>query len=396
MNAQPNHIWRSIAGETSSVEVLTHIFFLLQSRLSPTPLPEISAALPPAQLDSLKSQAETLSRTPVENLTLRNVPLAPEGHAHLTPVLQLIGAILEADPAAAVSDFAGTGDILSHLPRDPAGADLPPGIPALPLHPLLPPVATEGEGIRHADTLSEPPPDAEYDIIIGNPPFRKSRSAQPLLDGVKTKSSELLFIIQALQALKPGGQAALIVPCGVLFRKNADLKVRRLLLEQQQLEAVISLPSGVFKPRTGVPTAMLVFSKNAAGTEQTWVYDMQADGFSLDNKRRSLAAGHENNNIPDIIARWRCPAQEQRRDRTEQSFLVPLAEIAGQDYQLRFPLYQEFVPEPVPDMQQILTELKEAEAASREAMQRMMKMMAELGYIPEEKTNDKIVPATGS
>jgi type I restriction enzyme M protein len=131
----------------------------------------------------------------------------------------------------------------------------------------------------------------------------------------------------------------------VLFgSSNAHKTLRRALVEEQKLEGIISMPGGVFKPYSGVSTAVVVFTKtNSGGTDQVWFYDMQADGYSLDDKRTPLANGHETNNIPDIIGRWHNRAGEGERPRTAQSFLVPRAEIAGNEYDLSINRYKEIV-----------------------------------------------------
>src|SRR5690606_26095475 len=141
-----------------------------------------------------------------------------------------------------------------------------------------------------------------------------------LLSVAKTKKTELLFLLQILRILKPGGRAAVIVPDGVLFGSSkAHRTVRQTLVEGHKLEAVVSMPSGVFKPYAGVSTGVLVFTKtNSGGTEDVWFYDMQADGFSLDDKRQPVEA----NDLPDLVARWNDRAAEAERPRTARSFVV--------------------------------------------------------------------------
>jgi len=214
----------------------------------------------------------------------------------------------------------------------------------------------ESPNIRYKDSLSEDHADDEenYTLVLANPPFAGSLDyescAKDLLQIVKTKKTELLFIVLFLRLLKAGGRAAVIVPDGVLFgSSNAHKTIRRALVEEQKLDAVISMPSGVFKPYSGVSTAVLVFTKtNSGGTDQVWFYDMQADGFSLDDKRTELdRTKHENDNIPDILARWHNREGEQQRKRTEQSFLVPKAEITANDYDLSINRYKEVIHEEV-------------------------------------------------
>jgi type I restriction enzyme M protein len=163
---------------------------------------------------------------------------------------------------------------------------------------------------------------------------------------VKTKKTELLFLALFLRLLKPGGRAAVIVPDGVLFgSSNAHKALRKMLVEDQKLDGIVSMPSGVFRPYAGVSTAVLLFTKtNSGGTDSVWFYDMQADGYSLDDKRNPLASGkHENDNLPDILKRWQRRRAEAKRARTDQSFLVPKAEIAGNDYDLSINRYKQVV-----------------------------------------------------
>lgn len=183
----------------------------------------------------------------------------------------------------------------------------------------------------------------EYSLVLANPPFKGSldydQVDKNLLSVVKTKKTELLFLAQILRILKKGGRAAVIVPQGVLFgSSNAHKALRRELVENQKLEAVISMPSGVFKPYAGVSTAILIFTKtDAGGTDKVWFYDMQADGLSLDDKRSEIA----DNDIPDIIARWKNRALENDRKRTEQSFFVPVDEIETNGWDLSINRYKE-------------------------------------------------------
>lgn len=221
----------------------------------------------------------------------------------------------------------------------------------------------------------------EYTIILANPPFKgsvdfdsiapdllralgktpKAKQAKSKTDeeGKKTtkqptEKSELLFIALMLRMLKPGGRAAVIVPDGVVFGStNAHQTLRRKLVEEQKLDAVISMPSGVFKPYAGVSTAVLLFTKtNSGGTDKVWFYDMQADGYSLDDKRNPLTKDgeepkHEQNNIPDILARWDNLAAEYKRACTEQSFMVSKDEIVANAYDLSINRYKEVVYEEV-------------------------------------------------
>lgn len=230
----------------------------------------------------------------------------------------------------------------------------------------------ENPDIQNRDALSEDHAGIEeqYTLILANPPFAGSLDyescAKDLQKMVKTKKTELLFVALFLRLLKAGGRAAVIVPDGVLFGSSkAHKALRTMLVEDQKLDAVISMPSGVFRPYAGVSTAVLLFTKtNSGGTDQVWFYDMQADGFSLDDKRNQLdLKKHETNNIPDIINRWGNLKAEAKRKRTEQSFLVPKAEIAENGYDLSINRYKEIVYEEVKydPPEKILAELKEME-----------------------------------
>ena len=189
----------------------------------------------------------------------------------------------------------------------------------------------------------------EYSLILANPPFKGSLDydgvESSLLKTVKTKKTELLFLGLMLRMLKIGGRCAVIIPDGVLFGSSkAHKQIRQTLLEQHKLEAVISMPSGVFKPYAGVSTAVIVFTKtNNGGTDNVWFYDMQADGYSLDDKRSPI----NKNNIPDVVQRFKRRDQETEHSRTEQSFLVPLQEIKDNDWDLSINRYKEIVYEEV-------------------------------------------------
>ncbi len=230
----------------------------------------------------------------------------------------------------------------------------------------------ENPAIENRDSLSEGHASVagQFSLILANPPFAGSldyeSTAKDLLEVVKTKKTELLFLALFLRLLKPGGRAAVIVPDGVLFGSSkAHKTLRRALVEEHKLDAIVSMPSGVFRPYAGVSTAILIFTKtNSGGTDQVWFYDMQADGFSLDDKRTPLDADrHHSNNLPDILARWTNRDAEAKRARTEQSFLVPKADIAGNDYDLSINRYKEVVYEKVQyePPKQILSDLKALE-----------------------------------
>ncbi|MFD2514199.1 N-6 DNA methylase [Pontibacter locisalis] len=209
----------------------------------------------------------------------------------------------------------------------------------------------ENPQLHYRDALSEANTINEaYTLILANPPFKGSLDhdsvEKSLLKTVSTKKTELLFLALMLRMLRAGGRAAVIVPDGVLFGSSkAHKAIRQELIDNQKLEAVISMPSGVFKPYAGVSTAVLIFTKtNSGGTDKVWFYDMQADGFSLDDKRNPLdVSKHENNNIPDILTRWQQREAEHNRARTEQSFMVPLADIQANAYDLSINRYKEAV-----------------------------------------------------
>ena len=182
-----------------------------------------------------------------------------------------------------------------------------------------------------------------------------------LLKVCKTKKTELLFLALFLRMLRVGGRCACIVPDGVLFGSSTAHKaIRKELVEGNRLEAVISMPSGVFKPYAGVSTAVLIFTKTGhGGTDKVWFYNMTADGFSLDDKRSPV----QSNDIPDIIARFRNLEAEKDRPRMEKSFFVPKAEIVENGYDLSINKYKktEYKPVEYPSTHEIMAELRELE-----------------------------------
>ena len=183
----------------------------------------------------------------------------------------------------------------------------------------------------------------KYTLVLANPPFKGSLDyeavSNDLLKIAKTKKTELLFLSLFIRILKPGGRAAVIVPDGVLFGSSTAHKaIRKEIIENHKLEAIISMPSGVFKPYAGVSTAIIIFTKTGAGgTNHVWFYDMKADGFSLDDKRTPI----EENDIPDIISRFNNLEAEKERKRTEQSFFVPIEELRENEYDLSINKYKE-------------------------------------------------------
>ncbi len=210
----------------------------------------------------------------------------------------------------------------------------------------------ENPDIRYKDSLAQDHGDEadKYTLILANPPFAGSldyeSTAKDLLQITKTKKTELLFQALFLRLLQTGGRAAVIVPDGVLFGSSrAHKALRKILVEDQKLDAIINMPSGVFRPYAGVSTAILLFTKtNSGGTDYVWFYDMQADGFSLDDKRTPQP---DKNDLPDILARWKNLDAEQERKRTDQSFLVPKGEIAKNEYDLSINRYKKFKYDPV-------------------------------------------------
>lgn len=247
----------------------------------------------------------------------------------------------------------------------------------------------EHPDIRNQDSLAQAhaADTAAYSLILANPPFAGSLDtdsvANDLLKIVRTKKTELLFIALFLRLLRPGGRAAVIVPDGVLFGSSrAHKTLRKLLVDRHKLDAVISMPSGVFKPYSGVSTAVLLFTRtDSGGTDHVWFYDMQADGYSLDDKRTPLGSNgeqtHAHNNIPDIVTRWADRAAEKTRKRTDQSFLVPRADIAANDYDLSINRYKEIVYDEVeydPPLT-ILAELKALEAEIQQGMAELEAML---------------------
>ena len=287
----------------------------------------------------------------------------------------------------------------------------------------------ENPAITYRDSLAQDhgTEEGRYSLLLANPPFAGSLDyenvAKDLLQTVKTKKTELLFLALFLKLLKPGGRAAVIVPDGVLFGSSTAHKtLRKMLVEEQKLDGIVSLPGGVFKPYAGVSTAILFFTKtNSGGTDQVWFYDMQADGYSLDDKRQPLLSEdklglrasknrneqllkeeHLKNNLPDVLARWRTlnPARPERshdraqstsvraepveacpeltRPRTAQSFCVRKADIAANGYDLSINRYKEVVHQQVQHRapSEILVELAKLEdeiAAGMKVLEGMLK-----------------------
>lgn len=222
----------------------------------------------------------------------------------------------------------------------------------------------EAPNISQLDSLSEDNEErGAYTLIMANPPFKgsldKETIAKDLRNTVSTTKTELLFLALFLKSLKIGGRCASIVPDGVLFgSQKAHKAIRKELIENNRLVAVISMTSGVFKPYAGVSTAILIFTRtDNGGTDDVWFYDMQADGFSLDDKREPI----KDNDIPDIIERFHNLEAEKDRARTEKSFMVPVMEIIDNDYDLSINKYKEIVYEKVeyPPTSELIAEIKD-------------------------------------
>jgi type I restriction enzyme M protein len=249
-------------------------------------------------------------------------------------------------------------------------------------------------GIEHPnliskDSLSKSNADMtdKYSLMLANPPFKGSLDydtvESSILTRVKTKKTELLFLGLMLRALKTGGRCAVIVPDGVMFgSSNAHKQIRQELIENQRLQAVVSMPSGVFKPYAGVSTAILFFTKtNSGGTDNVWFYDMQADGLSLDDKRNEI----KDNDIPDIIERWNTVSAgldevaiaELVEARTSKAFLVPFAEIKASDWDLSINRYKVIEHEEVQydSPKTVLSDIKKLDAERTVALKKLEELL---------------------
>lgn len=259
----------------------------------------------------------------------------------------------------------------------------------------------ESPDIRYRDSLAQDHAGEEekYTLVLANPPFAGSldyeNTAKDLLAVVKTKKTELLFLALFLRLLKPGGRAAVIVPDGVLFGSSkAHKELRRMLVEDQKLDAVISLPSGVFRPYAGVSTAILAFTKtNSGGTDNVWFYDVDEDGWSLDDKRTPLLPDEKlgpvpraaltpedaaKNNLPDALARWNSRATTERdRVKTDQSFCVPKSDIVAAAYDLSLNRYKEVVHDEVQHRppREILADLAKLEGEIQDGLKELEGML---------------------
>jgi type I restriction enzyme M protein len=259
----------------------------------------------------------------------------------------------------------------------------------------------EAPDISYRDSLSQEADSDEgnYTLVLANPPFAGSldyeATSKLLLQDVKTKKTELLFLARFLRLLKPGGRAAVIVPDGVLSgSSNAHKALRRNLVEGHKLDAVVKLPAGTFRPYAGVSTAILFFTRtDSGGTEDVWFYDIQADGWSLDDKRSPLLPEdkltcmpsahltpeeHVRNNLPEVLARWQSRGAEVGRARTEQSFLVPKADIVAQGYDLSLNRYKEVVHDEVEhrDPLDIIADLEALELEIQQGLADLKEMLS--------------------
>ena len=238
----------------------------------------------------------------------------------------------------------------------------------------------ENPFIEYRDSLSDQNQDRDkYTLILANPPFKGSLDADTvsadLLKVCKTKKTELLFLAAFVRMLKVGGRCACIVPDGVLFGSSTAHKaIRKELVEENRLEAVISMPSGVFKPYAGVSTGILIFTKTGhGGTDNVWFYDMTADGFSLDDKRTPITES----NIPDIIERFHNLDKEGEHERTEKSFFVPKQEIVDNDYDLSINKYKkvEYVAVEYPPTSEIIANIEAIEVKIAKEMAELKRLL---------------------
>jgi type I restriction enzyme M protein len=253
--------------------------------------------------------------------------------------------------------------------------------------------------VSYRDSLAEEHggDEGRYSLILANPPFAGSldydTTAKDLLKVVKTKKTELLFVALFLRLMRTGGRAAVVVPDGVLFGSSkAHKDIRRMLVEDHKLEAIIKLPSGVFRPYAGVSCAIVIFTKTTVGgTDNVWFYDMAEDGFSLDDKRTPkldeeklgviatlTEEEHAKNNLPDILARWDNLEAEADRPRTAQSFMVPAKDIiATGSWDLSLNRYKEIEHEEVEHQAptEIIVELREIEKEIADGLDKLEGML---------------------
>lgn len=240
--------------------------------------------------------------------------------------------------------------------------------------------AISNPDVNFRDSLSKQNAiSSKYDVMLANPPFKGSVDTESINDDLKaicnTKKTELLFLALFIRMLKKGGRCSCIVPDGVLFgASKAHKAIRQELIENHNLQAVISMPSGVFKPYAGVSTAVLVFTKTGAGgTDKVWFYDMTADGFSLDDKRSPI----DDNDIADIIKRFHSLSEEEERKRTDKSFFVPKQEIVDNDYDLSINKYKEveYTPVEYPPTSEIMAKILELDQEAAKELAELKKML---------------------
>ena len=240
----------------------------------------------------------------------------------------------------------------------------------------------DNPNIEYKDSLSEVNTDKDkFSLVLANPPFKGSldyeQVSADLLKVTKTKKTELLFLALFLRILKMGGRCASIVPDGVLFGSTGGHKsIRKEIVENHKLEAIISMPSGVFKPYAGVSTAIMIFTKTGTGgTDKVWFYDMKADGYSLDDKRNPV----EDNDINDIVERFSNLDNEVNRKRTEKSFFVPVEEIRDNGYDLSINKYKEIEYEEVKydSPQEIMLRIRELEMDITAGIEELAEMIGE-------------------
>lgn len=239
----------------------------------------------------------------------------------------------------------------------------------------------ESPNLIGKDALSESNADVRerFSLILANPPFKGSLDSDSVESSIQktvnTKKTELLFLALMLRMLKTGGRCAVIIPDGVLFgSSNAHKQIRQEIIENNKLEAIISMPSGVFKPYAGVSTAVMIFTKTGTGgTDKVWFYDMQADGLSLDDKRAEV----KENDIPDIVKRYQNLNAEAKRKRTDKSFMVPFKEIKDNDWDLSINRYKEVVHEEVTysTPANIIKEIKSLDQDRAKAIQTLEKLL---------------------
>lgn len=242
------------------------------------------------------------------------------------------------------------------------------------LHSISNPQIAYQDSVSLHNTISN-----KFTVCLANPPFKGTVDSEIISDDLKavapTKKTELLFVILFLRMLQNGGRCACIVPDGVLFGSSkAHKAVRKELVEKHHLRAVISMPSGVFKPYAGVSTAILVFTKTGAGgTDKVWFYDMKADGLSLDDKRSPISE----NDIPDIVSRFHHLEGEEDRQRTDQSFFVPKHEIVDNDYDLSINKYKkvEYKAVEYPPTGEILAEINKLEKQIQQSLNELGVML---------------------